>query len=344
MTAARRVRAYAAHFAALAVLTFATALVFTAAPRLAAGATDDGLRGHVAARNPLVRDLTFRYAGGGFGTSPDGTDPVGAAAWRDELGARLPTSLARLVGTRWYGTHVPATELTAAGADLHPDRQQVAFGLRTLTGLEEAAGLVRGRWPRTSADGPLEVALSRQVAAQLELTVGARFTIDRAAGGTPPLPARLVGIFHPHDTAAEVWRLQPSLLDMPPPDGTADPYRAQAVTDLPGMAHAARRAWPLAYEWIFRVDPGRLRAADLDAVVRDLAATARQAPLPLTFSSGLARPLAQFAAARSANDAAIATVQGGVFAALVGLVCAGAGLLARRRRDERALLRARGAG
>lgn len=337
VTAARRVRAYGPQFAALAVLTFVATLVFTAAPRLTAHATDEGLRGHIAARNPLVRDLTYRYAGDQLGV----TGPGDGAAWQDELGAGLPASLTRLVGARWYGTHLAATELTAAGADLHPDRQRLTFGLRTLTGLDAAARLVRGHWPRTRAGGPLEVALSRQVAAQLELSVGARFTIDRANAGSPPLPARLVGIFHPHDPAAEVWRLQPSLLDMPLPDD--GPYRAQAVTDLAGMAHAARRAWPLTYEWIFRVDPARLRAADLDTVVRDLAATARQAPLPLTFSSGLARPLAQFADARSANDAAIATVEGGVFAALVGLVCAGAGLLARRRRAERALLRARGA-
>ncbi|GGJ94140.1 hypothetical protein GCM10010123_25010 [Pilimelia anulata] len=335
----RRLRAYAAHVAALAVLTGTAALVFTAAPRLTARATDAGLRATVAGTQPRARDLEYRFDARGL---PDDPTPAAGAAELDGFGAGLPPAVRRLVAERWYGTSVDPGQLAAAGADLHPDRQALTIGLRTLTGARDAAVLTAGRWPR-STPAALEVTVADGVARQLDLRVGARFTLGRTQAGGAPVPARIVGVFAARDPAAGLWQLEPGVLAVPP-TAADTPYEVSALTDDAGMTAAVGHGWPVTHAWTYRTDPGRIRAADLDAVLRGLDAVARGTPPGVRFGTGLARPLDRFAAARAANAATAATVSGGVFAALVGLVGLAAALLARRRRGEIALLRARGAG
>ncbi|SDY46163.1 putative ABC transport system permease protein [Micromonospora pattaloongensis] len=338
-----RIRAFGGHFAPIAALALVAALLITAVPRVANGLTDEGLRADVAARPDAIRDLRYdelTYPG------QAGATRVGAGTDRlRDLHAAMPPAVRRLVGERWYAAQVGPRGLSATGRDLHPDVQRVEFGLRTVTGATEGARLVAGRWPR-NPERPggrlIEAVIAERVAAVLRLEAGNRFRLTPPAPGGAYVDVELVGIFAPIDPGAGIWQSLPPTLDPARSPSGEGPYEALALTDVAGLRTVEARWWQMAHSWHYRVDPSRLTAAELEPARSGLLRMQRETPRPARLSAPLDGALRDFAEQFRSGRALLAVVAAGVLATLAGLVALSAGLAARHRRPELALLRARG--
>ncbi|GIJ76414.1 putative ABC transport system permease protein [Micromonospora phaseoli] len=331
---ARRIRAYGAHVALLAALGLVAALLVTAAPRLSNGYADRGLRADVAQLPHLVRDVSLAVE-----------RPAPAAAGQadlDRYAAELPQPLPGLVDRRWYAASLDEQRLVAIGDDPPMDGgARKEFGLRAQTGVQDAAELTAGRWPRTGADGPAEVTVSATVAETLSLRPGQSL---RFIGQDGTAQALLVGVFEPRDAADPVWDdLQQALNPIfPLLDG--DPYIVVGITDWAGVdAVSAASGVPAVSGWRYRLGEQRLDTGTLPAVTAAVAETRRMQWAGATVQTSLDTALARFAEQLYAVQALLAVVQAGLIASLLGLILLAARLAVLRRRDEFALLRARGA-
>ncbi|WP_230415591.1 ABC transporter permease [Micromonospora tarapacensis] len=283
----------------------------------------------------LVRDLSLAAE-----------RPVPAAAGQAELdryAAALPQPLPGLVDRRWYAASLDEERLLAMGDDPPMDGgASKMFGLRAQTGVAEAAELTAGRWPRTGADGPAEVTVSAAVAQTLSLRTGEQL---RFIGPDGTARARIVGVFEPRDPGDPVWDdLQQALHPiLPLLDG--DPYIVVGITDWAGVdAVSAASGAPTVSGWRYRLDEQRLDTASVPAVTAAVAETRRMRwAAEATVQTSLDTALARFAGQLYAVQALLAVVQAGLVASLLGLILLAARLAVLRRRDEFALLRARGA-
>ncbi|WP_431729673.1 FtsX-like permease family protein [Verrucosispora sp. TAA-831] len=330
-----RIRVYAGQVALLAMLGLVAAMLVTAAPRLADGYADRGLRADVAHLPHLVRDISLSVP-----------RPAPAAAGRDDLdryAAALPQPLPGLVDRRWYASSIDPEQLLASG-DAPPmdGGARKEFGVRAQTGVEEAAEVTAGRWPRTQVGGPAELAVSVQVAETLSLRPGTDLWF---ADGKRQAPARVVGVFTPRDAADPVWDDLRSALDPTVPLLDGDPYVVAGVTDWAGMDRiSAGTAVPAVSGWRYRLDEQRLDTAVLDAVTAAVAETRRSETVPdAVVQTSLDTALVRFADELRSVRALLAVVQTGLLAGLLGLIVLAARLAVRRRRAELTLLRARGA-
>ncbi|PZG17214.1 permease [Micromonospora craterilacus] len=337
----RRVRAYGAHVGLLAVLGLVAALLVTAVPRLANGYADRSLHADVTRLPHLVRDVSIAVE-----QQPD--DPVGAAAGQadlDRFADALPQPLPQLVDRRWYAARLDEELLSATGDDPPMDGGAVKkVGLRAQTGVEDAADLTAGRWPRSEAGRPAELAVSAAVAEMLSLRPGSwlRFT---GPGGLKRAQAQVVGVFDPRDVGDPVWDDLLLALDPVAPVADGEPYLAAAVTDWAGIdTVAVGSGAPATYEWRYRFDERRLNTTTMEAVTAAVADTRRIAWLPdSTVQTSLDITLIRFAEQLHAVRALLAIAQSGLVASLLGLILLAARLAVQRRREELALLRARGA-
>ncbi|GIJ29139.1 membrane protein [Micromonospora qiuiae] len=335
----RRIRAYGAHVGLLAALGLVAALLVTAVPRLANGHADRGLHADVDRLPHLVRDVSIVV-------EQFPLDPPDAAVGRgdlDRLADALPQPLPALVDRRWYSAWLDEKKLTATG-DVPPldggATKQVS--VRAQTGVEEAAVLTDGRWPRTETSGPAELAVSTVVAEMLSLRPGARL---RLAGSGGQAQAQVVGVFDPRDPDDPVWDDLTLALNPVVPVADGEPYLAGAVTDWAGIDAVASASGALStYGWRYRVDEQRLDTSMVEAVTAAVTQTRRTEWLPRSKVHGsLDVALTRFAEQMRAVQALLAIVLAGLVASLLGLILLAARLTVGRRRDELALLRARGA-
>ncbi|MEV6812674.1 ABC transporter permease [Micromonospora sp. NPDC051296] len=344
----RRIRAYSAHVGLLAVLGLVAALLVTAVPRLANGYADRSLHADVARLPHLVRDVSVAVE-----QQPD--DAVEAAAGQaglDQLADALPQPLPGLVARRWYAARLDEELLTATGDDPPMDGGALKkVGLRAQTGVEEAAVLTAGRWPRSEVGHPAELAVSAAVAEMLSLRPGSQLRFS-GPGALEQAQAQVVGVFNPRDAGDPIW--DDLLLALAPvaPVVDGEPYLAAAVTDWAGIdAVAVGSGAPTTYEWRYRFDERRLNTATLEAVAAAVADTRQVGWLPesavqtslATVQTSLDVTLIRFAEQLYAVQALLAIAQTGLVASLLGLILLAARLAVQRRRDELALLRARGA-
>ncbi|MFC4145281.1 FtsX-like permease family protein [Micromonospora mangrovi] len=337
-------RAYGGHFLLLAVLTTVTALLVTAVPRVADRLTGQGLREQVAAEPVARRDLTYttgeeRMPGSGAGLVAN------RAAELTAIEGRMPPAVRTTVGQRWYAGQTGFTPLRGPG--LTADKGLVDLSLRAVSGLPEAATLVQGRWPAAggTADGAIEVALADTVADPFGLHAGDRFTLNLPDPGgeiRTRRPVTLVGVFRPTDRTDGIWDALPSMLRPTPPQGEGQPSQIVGFTADAGLAAAVAAGWPVSFGWRYRISPERITAGQLDALIDGLAALDRTVPAGLTLSQGVDVPLRRFAGSLAAARTLLAVIAAGLLATLAGLTVLAAGLTARRRRTEYALLRARG--
>jgi putative ABC transport system permease protein len=342
MGALRRVRAFAGHFAVLAVLTCLTTLLVTAVPRAAQRLADRGLRDRIAGQAAPVRDITYRLA-----PSPGEPGQPTVADLGDGLVGGLdnmPPSLRRVIGERWYAAETGAAPTTSA--DLLPG-PPLALILRTTGGAREAVTLVNGRWPREEAPAgsPVEVVLAATVAQKSGLRIGSALRMAPSAPGARPDSATVVGLFQPRDPAGGLWDALPSALIVTPPpriEGRPDPITVVALTSDAAVVSRAAAGWPVTYSWRYRVDTGRLAADRTAGLLDGIRRLDRTVGAPFRLSQGLDKPLATFLAAQDAARAVLSVVLAGVLATLGGLVILTALLLVRRRAAELSLLRARG--
>ncbi|RIV37367.1 FtsX-like permease family protein [Micromonospora radicis] len=334
----RRIRAYVAQLGLLAVLGLVAALLVTAAPRLANGYADQGLRADVARLPHLVRDVSIAVE-----RQPDESTAAGGQYSLDRYADALPQPLPTLVGPRWYAAGLHEEKLTATGDDPPMDGGAVKMvGLRAQTGVQEATEVVAGRWPATPEGGPAELAVSRALAERLSLRPGTRL---RLTGPTGVAQAQVVGVFEPIDADDPVWDDLATALEPIVPLEDGDPYVTRAVTDWVGLDSVASASGvPPVYSWRYRVDENRLTSSTLEQVTAAVAETRRTEWLPgSTVQSSLDFALVRFAGQLNAVRTLLAIVQAGLIASLLGLILLAARLVVQRRRDELALLRARGA-
>ncbi|MEH1013032.1 FtsX-like permease family protein [Micromonospora sp. CPCC 206060] len=340
LSALRRVRAYGGQFTLLAVLAMVTALLVTGVPRIADRLTEEGLRQYLAAQPATQRDILYTADPGGSGLSM--TNAPARAGKLAELHQAMPEPLRRVIGEQWYAAQTGF--LTTKGADLTAARLRVELGLRTVSGVREAATLTGGRWPTDDREprSPIEVALAVDVARQLGLKVGSRLWMSVLGpdGETEVSRTAVVvtGIFAAADQAGGIWDSLPTPLRVAPPIGDG-PFLAVAVTS---DAHIDAVRWPVTYSWRYRVDNGRIDARDLAAVTAAAAEITRNRPPELRLSQGVDLLLDDFVDSLTASRTLLAVISAGVLATLAGLVGLAAALAVRRRRAEFVLLRARG--
>ncbi|TCC00287.1 ABC transporter permease [Micromonospora zingiberis] len=335
----RRFRAYGAHLGLLAVLGLVAALLVTAAPRLANGYGDRGLRADVQRLPHLVRDVSIAVEQ----RPHDVTVAEAGQAALDQHAEGLPQPLPALIDRRWYAAGLPEEKLTATGDDPPMDGGATKlFGLRAQTGVPEAAVVVAGRWPRTQPGGPAELAVSQRLSETLSLRPGTRLRLTGPGGVAQ---AQVVGVFDPVDADDPVWDDLKVGLEPVVPIEDGEPYVTRAVTDWAGLDGVAMASGvPAVYSWRYRVDEHRLTTSTLAEVTAAVAETRRTEWLPgSTVQTSLDFALVRFADQLNAVRALLAVVQAGLIASLLGLILLAARLAVQRRRDELALLRARGA-
>ncbi|TYB97298.1 FtsX-like permease family protein [Micromonospora sp. WP24] len=338
----RRIRAYGGQFLLLGVLTLVITLLVSGVPRVANRLTEQGLRQHLATQLPAKRDITYT-----IGQSATGSIPSSARAGQsrlDVLQESMPVEVRDTVAERWYVADTPSGRLT--GPDLKRNNLLVDLGLRAMPTVPDAATLVDGRWPAEDVprDAPTQIALSEETARKLDLRVGSELRLALPGSGLPTASVVVVGIFAPNDRAGGVWDSLPQLLRAAEPLGDGEPFIAVGLTTIGALDQRAADGWPLAYSWRYRVSPDAVDAKRLDATIDELQRLERTLPAGMKVVQGVDVPLREFRDGLASARTLLAVIAAGVLATLAGLVILAAGLAARRRRAEFALVRARGGG
>ncbi|MDI5964967.1 FtsX-like permease family protein [Streptantibioticus silvisoli] len=345
-------------------LAFAVLLtVFLAAllPRALQESEDSALRGELASA-PLDQrtvDLTARAGPG----SPSGgaLTPGALAATRKSFLNLVPGLRPRLEPSAGspYGVAtakpVPDTDhgLARPTPDLAPEATVYAQ-----EDLAAHARLADGAWPvaDTTTAAVLHAAVTEETARVMRLRPGSLLHLPNPAGAERSV--LVTGVLRPTDPAQPYWTTQdslrkPTLVEIDSADGPA--YRwhfalllnPDSAAVLPGLSFGAQ-----AY-WCFPLRPAALHAADTGALLalfdslQEGPDAARLAALSPLTDVGVTVPTALFtayAAERSALTPVVLTAVTGAGVCALAVLALTAETVARRRRSEFELLRARGAG
>ncbi|MFI6758398.1 FtsX-like permease family protein [Micromonospora sp. NPDC050417] len=337
----RRLRAFAGQVGLLAVLGLLAAALLTGAPRLANEYADRGLAADVATLPPLVRDISMPMV-----IEPDNTAPAAAGVDSlDKYRDKLPEPLPGLIDDGWYSATVGPNGVNASGdfIPLNGDTKP-GMALRAQTGLQEAVRMVDGGWPATNGRAPgggIAITVSQLTAEVLSLRVGSKFEVN---GGLKPTAVEVVGIFDPLDPTAPIWNDMRLAVEPLVPMADGDPFKTMAVTTWAGMDLARRDVGMPVYNWYYRVDEKRLDADGIESVITALTQLKQTPPvLESKVATSLDTALVKIGERLASVRALLAVVQTGVLASLIGLILLAARLSLERRREELALLRARGA-
>ncbi len=175
----------------------------------------------------------------------------------------------------------------------------------------------------------------------LGLRVGARLEIARRDGQR--LGLTVAGLFQPSDPAAPAWDGLTTVLrtQYPLPE---EPFSAGALTDPAGIAAVGGFTARLGYTWRYRIDERRIDTGTADRVLAAVLEVRRTDFGPgIGVATDFDGILHRFAEQMRAVRALLAVVLAGLLATLLGLLLLAAQLAVERRREEFALLRARGA-
>lgn len=356
---------------ALAVLVAVTTLAAVGTPRLVTSLLDGDLNRTVASASPSFRDPVagVSLAIDDTVSSPEDFFP---RIWQ-ALPDRLRTSRAHAapalgavlddghVSGRANGLHAgpppPGTisEFTASGLR---GGLSIATGYRidAYPGLRADARLVRGHWPTPATSiepgSVLEVVVTDTTARQMHWVVGEEQQLSQEGGS---ITARLVGVVTPRRTESDFWALDPGRAE------TSVTYDIYQTPTRHGIVFVDASTWPEIAPQLggtdvsawYHLDTASISTATQPGISAGLDQLLAKPPTVTTpagdlrvlrFSSFLPRLFAvadQRAAASGELLAVSATGPLGV--ALVVVVLATSVVVARRRPD-RALLRARGAG
>ncbi|WP_460806441.1 ABC transporter permease family protein [Micromonospora zhanjiangensis] len=337
--AVRRIRAFAGQFALLGLLALVAALLLSAAPRLAFGSADRGLRGQIAAQPPAVRDLSYEETP----TQVPGFPWVVRPQHLDGLLDAMPSAVRDVIGDGWYAAQTGTGRATGAGRPANPPLDLV---LRASTETREAVTMVDGRWPsdQGAPDGSIEVAVAADVATSAGVRTGMLMNVKPNGSSLPSRRVTIVGTFRAVDPGNGVWDSLPSVLRITPgsPQSESSVATAVALTNQAGLDSLAEAHWPVSFSWRYRIAADRLTADNATPVLDALRQVQQQAHREVQFNQGLATPLAVFLDRYHAALTVLSVVSTGVLATLGGLVILAAGLAVRRRAAEFALIRARG--
>ncbi|MEN9933964.1 MAG: hypothetical protein RLZZ387_543 [Chloroflexota bacterium] len=340
-TAIRRLRANAGLALCALVALIAAVALAVSVPVYAEGASLRLLREEIAqverrdGRSPFA--LLFRYVGAWEG--PLEWERVKPAddliAGRGVRGLGLPLdSFARHARTDQLRLFLPPT---AGGQNQFLKNVTLGF----ISGLDAQTRIVDGAAPEPlygtpSATAPVEVLLSRQLADEMGVNVGDRFTLVGAGGRPVSLPIVVTGLWAPVNAADPAWFFAPSTL--------------KDVVLVPEETYTGPVAGALRNEvgqvlWFARLSGAGLTAAEaapLLSRVEAIRAEAAGAVPGLKLEQSPAEALARYR-----EGARQLTVQLLVFSVpILGLVLYFVGLVATllvgRQRAEIALLKTRG--
>jgi putative ABC transport system permease protein len=211
------------------------------------------------------------------------------------------------------------------------------MAVRWQTGWVEATRMVAGRRPASGST--TEATLSRDAASALGVGVGDRVVIS---GTTAPAPVLITGVFEPITPDAPIWADMTMARTGCPSQADGLRYRVTLLTDAGGADLAARATGDADRRWRYRLDDARITAADVPALVGAVQATRREPPADTILRTNLDASLSRFDGEQAAVRSLLAVSQAGILSTLLGLILLAARLAVDRRRDEYALIRARG--
>ncbi|CAL9311743.1 FtsX-like permease family protein [Streptomyces sp. SudanB25_2051] len=347
---------------ALLLLTLVTSFLAAALPRAMDGYAAAALR-HGLATAPPERsavELTDTPWQGDSGTGEDPIAPAVMAQRYERIVAALPAPLRADRAESAYGVRT-GSPLAADDPWLPElDGGRTVFTLSAQHGVDRHAVLRAGRLPKAPAGSvapdtrAVEAAVTTATARTLAIRPGAVVHLP-VPGSGGPLAVRVTGIVEPVRPEGSYWAFEPVLRtptrllkEGPVPQ----PYWHGALLLAPGAAPVLRSTGPdsEAY-WRIAADPSGLGAGEAEALRRAVASVENgpvRAELSEVFSpdlfveSGLDDVLLGVERTLAALDPVVAVGAFGVAGVAGVVLLMTGGLVAARRHDELALLRARG--
>ncbi|HTS14869.1 MAG TPA: hypothetical protein VMH24_04320, partial [Candidatus Sulfotelmatobacter sp.] len=317
-----RLRRDRAAVVGLVTLVFATAFVFALAPRALATVADSALRQEIGAASSTDRDIRLDQVSRPQDDPRSTLASVGAAG--DALAAQLPAAVRAVAGTPPTGSpsYLVQTPLWHALSGTPIDN---VISLRIQPDIQAHLTLTGGRWPTgvtTSAPDSLpgaipglktvtlEAAMSDDATRAFQVGLGARFVLEPeptdpyAVGRQMHLVVLVVGTYRPTDPADPFW------VDDGTVEGSTiralDPEHPKVDTSLllspdafPALVAATNQAdapvdptspvvtiLPLHFEWRFYVDPTRMRASQVGALIQAMRRTENVFPVGVPTING----------------------------------------------------------
>ena len=354
----RRLRAERGTLALVFVLVAVTSGLVAVVPRLFEQVGDAGLRDAVTKGTSLQRNLQFteidRIRAG------DDAPMQFVAARGDDIFDRLPPSVGSLIADRDVVVETPRFGLV--DPPNYPTFETLRYQVRAGDLVRFEQGRAPAALPPPAPDAParIEIAVSRPNAAETHVAVGDVLTarLDPNDPLIRPLFPRpvvvielaVVGIFDVIDPKAPAWFDDPAY-DRPAIGGSDDSPIAFTTALVAPEAYGAIQdlGLPTRYRWRMQVDPARLDASQLAALVPDLHrldttfSTTGTGARGVVYRSGLLDLIDTYRTERAATEAVLSVAAIGPLAVAAGALGLVAVILIRRRRAALALARGRGA-
>jgi putative ABC transport system permease protein len=344
--------------ALLFILVGVSSFAVTAGPRLFDRMADDGLRYDVAHATTTQRNIEFVS----IARIPAAEgNPLGAVEARGRtLKGSLPDSVEALVDDGGYLVE------TSRFIVEDPPNYATIVALRLQGGIDAHVAIVEGRRPERVAppvdpEEPqrIEVAISEATAAETKLRVGEAY-LARIDPSDPilrtvfPRPVgtieiAVVGLLAIRDPGAPYWFDDTRLAEIV--RGGTEERPIAFVTALVApetYRDLAGSGLPASYRWRLPLDPSRIDAGRLDALVPDLRRITGEFAVQIgqgsvALRTGLPAIIDRYLARRSATGAALSVGALGPLSVAAGSLGVVAILIVRRRRTELLLVRGRGA-
>lgn len=284
-------------------------------------------------------DFVFRYIGSWYGTvTTDQYKPVddylGEQAAR-QIGLPQSSSLTRYGATVNFQLY-PAAETISPAARL--DLAKLAF----LTGVFEKVQLVEGSLPRSPEEngGVIEALVSLDMANEIGLQVGGRYTLYSPANGTLPAYRQdfvISGLWAPANAEEDFWGFYP-----------ADSFRKKFLVTEDAF-WAATSALPTPVDeaaWRLSLDGSRVSSGAVGGLLARIDTLQNRVNALLNHTdleTSPAQALRQYRQAANALTGSLFAFSVPVMGLVLFFLALTAGLFVRGQRNEIAVLRSRGA-
>jgi putative ABC transport system permease protein len=352
-------RAWRAHGIASAgfgLLIGVCVFLAVAGPRADQALRTTALRQSLAAASPVARSVSGTVDDTGLTADLGQLPDAGSlAAVGGQLKANLANDHLPLAGPAddWAGVTAPVFTVLSGLAPAVTGPLRNRFELAYHSGLGANAAVAAGRLPSVAraAGGAttFEVAVSAATAARFGLRPGSRI---QASAGTP-LTLVVTAVLRPRGPSPTFWTaddllaapVQETINDNYPPIWVGGAFIGAA--ELPLFQQVFNRASMNAI-WSFPLATGTVTADSAQALSGALTRAATQAGLigsgaePVSLTSPVAGVLADFVPADAAASSVLRLLAVSLAVIAVVVVLLGSQLLARRRRAELTVLRARG--
>jgi putative ABC transport system permease protein len=352
----------AAAGAALAILVAVCAFVAVAVPRASLGYRTQVLQRAFQAASSSETTVLADAGITGLNSSYLSAEQLESARGQLVDGLRRDGLPLAPPGPEWSGLATGSNPFSVAGEPASKAMAPPQLELLYRSGLSGNATLIAGSLPASAATHVTSATFQVAVTAATAATFGLRVGSQLQAGGQVLV---VTGIIRPLGAASSFWTVDPaaSMPRLTYPSPASAPYWSSAAFVGEGELAALQRflsTQPLHGLWSIPLDLGHVdadQAAGLEQVLQALSylpaatslstnlnATAGQsATIQISLSSGLVTTLSTFVATDDAVQRALTLlfVSLAVIAAVVVLL--GARLVARHRRGEFTMMRARGA-